>query len=146
MDTINGATIIPPDPEGLVAEIARGPITLGANQTANAYVALVGVVPTDTPVPPLHQHPYTDEGFYIAEGEITFQIGNREVIAGPGTFVYIPRGTVHTARMSGKVPMRGMLILSPGNAEHVFVPVEAESGSGERDTLASGSPAPPTST
>jgi quercetin dioxygenase-like cupin family protein len=124
MDTINGAIVIAADPGGPAAEIERGPISLGPDQTADAYVALIGVVPADDPGPPLHRHPYTDEGFYIAEGEITFQIGDREVIAGPGSFVFIPRGTVHTAHMSGNVPMRGMLLLSPGNAEHVIEVVE----------------------
>ncbi len=126
MESINGAIVITADPGGPAADIARGPITLGPDHTVDAYVALIGVVPADDPGPPLHRHPYTDEGFYIAEGEITFQIGDQELVAGPGSFVFIPRGTVHTAHMSGSVPMRGMLLLSPGNAEHVVEVVDAE--------------------
>jgi quercetin dioxygenase-like cupin family protein len=137
MESINGAIIITADPGGPAADIERGPIILGPDQTADAYVAMIGVVPADDPGPPLHRHPTTDEGFYIAEGEITFQIGDQELVAGPGSFVFIPRGTVHTAHMSGSVPMRGMLLLSPGNAEHVVEVVDPDAyatASGEETT------------
>ncbi len=67
---------------------------------------------------------HTDEGFYIADGEMTFQLGDRQVVARAGTFVFVPRGVVHTARNTGDRPMRGLLILSPGEAEHILQPVE----------------------
>lgn len=53
---------------------------------------------------------------------MTFQLGDREMVAGAGAFVFIPRGMVHTAWNSG--PMRGLLLLSPGGAEHIFQPVD----------------------
>lgn len=61
---------------------------------------------------------------YIADGEMTFHFEDREVVAGTGTFVFVPLGAVHTARDTGGRPMRGLLILSPGDAEHILQPVE----------------------
>ena len=124
MEAVNGATVILPDAGGADAEAARGPVVLGPEQTSEAYVVMVGAMPAGDAGPPLHIHPYTDEAFYIAEGEMTFQFGDREVVAGPGAFVFVPRGVVHTARNSGPGPMRGLLLLSPGEAEHIFQPVE----------------------
>jgi quercetin dioxygenase-like cupin family protein len=124
MEAVNGATVILPDAGGAEAEAARGPVVLGPGQTGEAYVVMVGAMPAGDAGPPLHIHPYTDEAFYIAEGEMTFQLGDREVVAGAGAFVFVPRGMVHTARNSGPGPMRGLLLLSPGGAEHIFQPVE----------------------
>jgi mannose-6-phosphate isomerase-like protein (cupin superfamily) len=119
VETIHGATVISPAPGGAVGEANRGPVVFGPEQSGDAYVAWVGAMPAGDPGPPLHLHPHTDEGFYVAEGEMTFQLGDREVVAPAGSFVFVPRGVVHTAWNSGAGPMRGMLILSPGGAEHV---------------------------
>ena len=124
METVGGATVILPDPGGAAAEAARGVVVLGPEQGNAAYVAWVGVMAAGDQGPPLHVHPNTDEGFYVAEGELTFRLGDREVAAGAGSCVFVPRGVVHTARNSGPGPMRGMIILSPGGAEHVTQPVE----------------------
>lgn len=39
--------------------------------------------------PQTHMHP-TEEGMYILEGHVIFQVGGQEVKAGPGTFASIP--------------------------------------------------------
>lgn len=124
METINGATIVYPDNDGATGEAERGPVVFGPTQNADAYVAWVGAMPAGDQGPPLHIHPDTDEAFYVADGELTFQLGDQEIVAPTGTFVFVPRGMVHTARNSGTGPMRGILILSPGRAEHIVQPVE----------------------
>ena len=124
METINGATVILPDPNGAVAEAARGLVVFGPNETGEAYVVMLGAMAAGDPGPPLHLHPHTDEAFYVAEGELTFHLEDREVVAGAGSFIFVPRGMVHTARNSGPGPMRGLLLLSPGGAEHIIQPIE----------------------
>jgi mannose-6-phosphate isomerase-like protein (cupin superfamily) len=37
---------------------------------------------------------------YIGEGEMTFIFPEREVLAGPGSFVFVPRGVKHTAHIT----------------------------------------------
>ena len=75
--------------------------------------------------PPLHLHPDTDEAFYVAEGDATFLLGDREVSVTSGGLVFVPRGTAHTVWNSGDGPVRGLIVISPGDAEHSFVPVDA---------------------
>ena len=128
METIGGATAIFPHPGGAVAEAEGGPTMVAADLTAGAYSAMVGSVPEGYPAPPLHRHPHTDETFYVAEGELTFRFPDREVVAPAGTFVFVPRGVVHTVGNSGRGPMRGILLISPVGAEHVFETVEDASG------------------
>ena len=118
METINGCTFIPP------AETAE-PVRFGPDETEGACVFLVGQFDPGQPAPPLHVHPYTDEAFYIAEGDVTFLLGDREFQFAGGGLVFVPRGTPHTVWNSGETPVRGLLVISPGDAEHEFVPVES---------------------
>lgn len=88
---------------------------------------MVGTFPPGHPAPPLHVDPDTDEAFYVADGGSTFQLGDREVPVAAGGLVFVPRGMAHTVRNSGDRPVRGLILVSPGGAEHVFVPAEAGS-------------------
>ncbi len=66
--------------------------------------------------PPLHVHRDVDEGFYVLEGEIRFLQGDNEFLAGPGTFVWAPRGITHTfkVRPGGA---RALITFTPGGPE-----------------------------
>jgi len=46
--------------------------------------------------PPSHRHPLNIENFYVLEGQLTFHVQGREIPAGPGSFVHIPRMAPHT--------------------------------------------------
>jgi cupin domain len=41
--------------------------------------------------PETHAHADEDDSFYILDGELTFVVEGDEVVAGPGTFVLVPR-------------------------------------------------------
>ncbi len=45
---------------------------------------------------PLHVHHREDEWFYVLEGELTFWIAGRTVVAPAGAFVFGPRDVPHT--------------------------------------------------
>jgi quercetin dioxygenase-like cupin family protein len=70
--------------------------------------------------PPPHLHRTFDEAFYVLEGEYLFQVGERRLTAGPGTFVFIPRGTVHAFSNPGSNPARTLITLSPPGFERFF--------------------------
>ncbi len=69
--------------------------------------------PGDGPSP--HVHHDNDELFYVLEGRMRFRVGEREVEAGAGAFLFVPRGTVHAARNVGAGPVR-LLRLRAGRA------------------------------
>jgi mannose-6-phosphate isomerase-like protein (cupin superfamily) len=117
METINGCTVIRHSE-------APEPIQVGPAEMDGAYVALVGTFAPGEPAPPFHSHPHTDEAFYVADGEATFRLGDREVRVSAGGLVFVPRGTAHTVWNSGAGPVRGLIIVSPGDAEHVFLPAD----------------------
>ena len=47
---------------------------------------------------PLHSHEHKDECFDILQGEGVFWLDDRELIAGPGTHIYVPAGVIHGFR------------------------------------------------
>ena len=70
--------------------------------------------------PPRHIHHSYDELFYVLEGEFLFLVGERQASALPGTFVFIPRGTVHAAKVIGREPGKVLIAYIPGGLEHSF--------------------------
>lgn len=60
-----------------------------------------------------HVHAAEDDSFYILAGELTFAFGDREVVAGPGSFVLIPPGVEHGFRNAGEIPVRMLNVHAP---------------------------------
>jgi mannose-6-phosphate isomerase-like protein (cupin superfamily) len=60
-----------------------------------------------------HVHETEDDAFYILEGEMIFLLVDREVKAGPGTFVLVPPGVEHAFRNDGAGPVRMLNIHAP---------------------------------
>ena len=69
---------------------------------------------------PRHIHHSCDELFYVLEGEFLFLVGERQVSALPGTFVFIPRGMVHAAKVIGSEPGKVLAAYIPGGLERSF--------------------------
>lgn len=46
--------------------------------------------------PPLHSHEREAEGFYVLDGQMSFTIGDRQVLASQGDFVFVPPDTAHS--------------------------------------------------
>jgi mannose-6-phosphate isomerase-like protein (cupin superfamily) len=67
-----------------------------------------------------HIHAREDEISYIIEGEIGVKIGEREIAAGPGTWVFKPRGVQHTFWNAGPKPARLIEIITPGGFVYYF--------------------------
>ncbi|MCH7767710.1 MAG: cupin domain-containing protein [Nitrospinae bacterium] len=70
--------------------------------------------------PPQHIHKTEDEAFYVLEGEINVLLGERTFKATAGSFVLIPRGTVHAFSRIGQEPAKLLAIFSPAGFEQFF--------------------------
>jgi mannose-6-phosphate isomerase-like protein (cupin superfamily) len=89
--------------------------------------------------PPRHVHYSSDELFYVLEGEFLFLVCERQVSALPGTFVFIPRGTVHAAKVTGTGPGKVLAAYVSGGLEHSFeefaqLRAEQQGGDADRST------------
>lgn len=74
--------------------------------------------------PPPHSHPW-DEAFYVVKGEIAFGVGEKELIAQPGTLVHLPAGTIHWFRF-GKGGGEMVSMTSREGASHMFTDFDRE--------------------
>ena len=96
-------------------------ITLKA--TGEQTAGSIGFLEATSPAgygPPRHIHRSSDELFYVLEGEFLFLLGERRVRAAPGTFVFVPRGTVHAAKVISTEPGKVLTAYVPGGLERSF--------------------------
>ncbi|HET9494740.1 MAG TPA: quercetin 2,3-dioxygenase [Chloroflexia bacterium] len=70
---------------------------------------------------PAHVHHGEDEPFYVLQGEITFHAGEKSLVAGPGSFVFLPRGVAHRFEVTGSGPARLLQFNLPAGLEQFFV-------------------------
>ena len=71
--------------------------------------------------PPPHIHRYSDESFYILEGTYDFSLDGQAFSAGPGSFVYLPKGVIHTHQAGGGKPARALVVQSPAGVENFIM-------------------------
>jgi quercetin dioxygenase-like cupin family protein len=67
--------------------------------------------------PPPHVHHREDEAFYIVEGEFEFRVGDREVRAITGSFLWAPRDIPHRFRNVGPATGKLLIVVRPAGFE-----------------------------
>ena len=106
------------------------------DDTNGAFVA-AELIASPEMGPPPHIHRNADESFYITEGVFDFSLDGKAFSAGAGSFVYLPKGVVHTHSAGGGKPAKALVIQSPAGVERFI----AEAGKPVTDP--SIRPAPP---
>jgi quercetin dioxygenase-like cupin family protein len=74
---------------------------------------------------PPHVHTREDECLYVVDGVIVGQIGAEEFSAGPGGFVFMPRGVAHTWDVADGGTATVLMITVPGMLEEFLAEVHA---------------------
>ncbi len=90
--------------------------------TNGKYAILEAIVPPGGGPPP-HVHSREEEGFYILEGEITFQIGDERVVATAGMFANMPVGTQHSFKNESTLSAKMLISVAPAGLEQMFFEV-----------------------
>lgn len=73
--------------------------------------------------PPRHVHANEDEAFYVLEGRLEATIGDdAPVTAGPGDFVFGPRGVPHSLH-ARTAQVRCLVLLTPAGFEPFFAAI-----------------------
>ena len=93
-------------------------IKLSGEDTDGAFSLLEVELTGDGP--PQHIHKGEDETFYVLEGEVKFLLGETTSIAKAGSFVLVPRGTVHAWCRVAQEPAKLLAIFSPPGFEQFF--------------------------
>ncbi|MDX1926131.1 MAG: cupin domain-containing protein [Pirellulaceae bacterium] len=90
--------------------------------TDGKYAMWEAIVPPGGGPPP-HIHRREEEGFVVLEGEITFQIGEKRIVAQAGTFANIPVGTPHSFKNESDRPAKMIITVAPAGLERMFLEV-----------------------
>lgn len=67
-----------------------------------------------------HVHRHEDELSYVLEGTVWARVGEHEIEASPGSYVWKPRGVLHTFWNPGPEPARILEVISPAGFEQLF--------------------------
>ena len=71
--------------------------------------------------PPLHLHLHQEEYFYLMDGEVLFQIGDKRLTLHGGDSILGPRGVPHTFSSVGSKPGHMLITFAPaGRMEQFF--------------------------
>jgi quercetin dioxygenase-like cupin family protein len=76
-------------------------------------------IPPHTLVKP-HNHTREDEFSLVLEGTVGVRVGDRELSAGPGSYLVKPRHTPHAMWNATETPARVVEILAPAGLEAYF--------------------------
>lgn len=80
--------------------------------------------------PPLHLHLMQEEWFYVMEGEMLFQVGEKRLQLKAGDSVLAPRNVPHAFTAVGVQPAKLLIAFSPaGKMEQFFIDAEKQAGS-----------------
>jgi len=94
-------------------------VVLGADATAGTFSAIIAELkPGEGPPPHLHRD--REEYFYVLDGTYRMSVNGEESTIGPGTLVFVPRGTVHAFSNIGTAPGRLLEWTIPGSNEPYF--------------------------
>jgi quercetin dioxygenase-like cupin family protein len=77
---------------------------------------------------PLHVHHREDEGFWLLDGDVTFEVGDTTIEAHAGDYVFGPRDIPHRY-MVGDAGCRMLFIMTPGGFEDLVIAMSEPAGS-----------------
>ena len=83
-----------------------------SEDTARFNLAIITMAPGRHGPEP-HVHRDEDDAFFVMDGELTFLLGEDELVAPAGTFVLVPPGVEHTFANRTDEPVRILNIHAP---------------------------------
>lgn len=120
--TSGGGLFVGPDDGEVLGNPVGGRMVVKVRDadTRGSYSIHENTIPPGSPGPRPHIHRNHDEAFYVLDGELTVRVGPRTIVAPAGSFVVVPRGSVHQPSNPGTRPTRVLLFFSPGGMDGFF--------------------------
>jgi quercetin dioxygenase-like cupin family protein len=81
-------------------------------------MAILEITEPPDAVAPRHVHHNEDEAFWVLEGNVTFEVGDETIPAGPGAYAFGPRDIPHSYRV-GRSGCRMLFIVTPAGFEEL---------------------------
>lgn len=110
---------------------ALATLKVSAERTGGAYSLFEVEVGPGAGEPPHVQH-RDDECLCVLEGRFEVLIEDELFEAGPGSVIYVPKGTLHAFEKANEGPGRLLAIHTPGGSHESFVEEVAAAGAHEQ--------------
>lgn len=104
------------------------------DETNGKYAMFEAMVPPGGGPPP-HIHSREEESFYVLEGEITFRVGDEQLVATAGMFANMPFGTPHSFKNESSQPAKMIISVAPAGLEQMFFEFGVELPEGSTTAL-----------
>lgn len=119
--------------DGRTLNVFDAKLTIKATrETVRSYSLLEGTFQPGGFAPLPHVHREQEETFYVVKGQFDFRLGADIVRGTEGSFLLVPRGTLHGFVNAGTSPATLIFIHSPG-LEGFFLELVKLAKSGPRD-------------
>jgi quercetin dioxygenase-like cupin family protein len=89
-------------------------LLLAHNQSGEGAYSLIHLTAPPELETPYHLHHDEDEAFYVLEGELTVIRNGEKIVAGPGSYIFLPRGVPHGFRVSCANGSKVLIHVIPG--------------------------------
>jgi mannose-6-phosphate isomerase-like protein (cupin superfamily) len=96
---------------------AAASIKADGTRTAGGFALIETAPGPGQPGLAAHRHRCSDEALYVLDGRVRVRIGGDTVEVEAGTFVFIPRGTVHAFANAGHSQARLLVLFVPAGLE-----------------------------
>lgn len=83
------------------------------------------------PGPPPHKHKMFEHAWYILEGELTVQLNDEISFLTKGSFIFIPKMTVHAFANQTDSLTKILVVDTPGGFEHYYDDLQNAFGDGK---------------
>jgi quercetin dioxygenase-like cupin family protein len=93
---------------------------LASSEDTNGAWSLLEVIEMPGYKTNVHRHNYTDEAFYVLEGQLITRINDTITEYTAGSYIVIPRGTPHAQGNRKQAPAKILLTMTPGGFEQSF--------------------------
>lgn len=128
---MSDAFIVLPD-QGRLLDLGnfQAEVLASAEQTSEEFTLLKTKSEPPGFGPPLHRHLDSAEAFYVLEGEYLMYIEDAQHRCPTGSFVYVPRGVVHTFQVAAAGPGKKLNLFSPAAMVAFFEELAVAEASG----------------
>lgn len=92
---------------------------LSGEDTGGRFTMFTAITPPGGGPPP-HIHHEEDEWFHVLEGDAEFFNDGEWFKVPVGSTIFMPKGSFHTFRNAGTIPLRQLITLSPAGFEVFF--------------------------
>ena len=95
-------------------------IKLASEASGGAMTITEYVLPGSFPGPPPHKHKVYEHAWYVLEGTLDAFLGTDWLVLTPGSFLFIPKHTVHAFANNSAKESRLLAIDTPGGFEKYY--------------------------